>query len=75
MKSQYAKDKVPLQTLDALGVPSFLASDDVLVSVKASHLLRVDVSHLPKTVGPSTGRRRDLSYLVAQAILKCWSGD
>jgi hypothetical protein len=73
-KSQYAKDKVPVQTLDALGVPSFLASDDVLLSVKTSHLLRVDVSRLPKTVGPLHRARRDLAYLVAEAILRCWSG-
>ncbi len=74
-KSQFAQDKTPIQTLDALGVPSFLASDDVLLSVKTSHLLRVDATHLPKTVGPLHRSRRDLSYLVASAILKCWSGD
>jgi hypothetical protein len=74
-KSQYAQDKVPIQTLEALGVPSFLASDDVLLSIKTSHVLRVDVTQLPKTVGPLHRARRDLSYLVAQAILKCWSGD
>lgn len=74
-KSQYEQAKTPLQTLDALGVPAFLASDDVVVSVKDSHLLRVDASSLPKTVGPLHRSRRDLSYLVASAILKCWSGD
>jgi hypothetical protein len=74
-KSQFVQDKTPVQTLDALGVPAFLASDDVLESVKDNHVLRVDASDLPKTVGQLHRPRRDLVYLVAQAILRCWSGD
>jgi hypothetical protein len=73
-KTQYAQAKTPIQTLDAIGVPSFLASDDVVLSVKTSHLLRVDATALPKVVGPLHRSRRDLSYLVTSAILKCWSG-
>ena len=54
---------------------AFLASDDVVLSVKDNKLLRVDATQLPKTVGPLHRSRRDLSYLVASAILRCWSGD
>ncbi len=75
LKSQYAKDKVPLQTLEAFQVPTFLASDDVILTVKDNKLLRVDATDLPKTVGPAHRARRDLIYLVTSAILRCWSGD
>ncbi len=75
LKSQYVQAKTPVQKLDAFGVPAFLASDDLVVSVKDRHVLRVDASSLPKTVGPLHRSRRDLSYLVASAILRCWSGD
>jgi hypothetical protein len=74
-KSQYERDKVPLQTLEAFEVPAFLASDDVVLTVKDNKLLRVDGTKLPKTVGPSHRARRDLIYLVTSAILRCWSGD
>jgi hypothetical protein len=74
-RSQYAHDKAPIQTLDAFGVPAFLASDDVVVTVKDNKLLRVDASVLPKTVGPDHRTRRDLSYIVASSILRCWTGD
>jgi hypothetical protein len=73
-EAQYQQSKTPIQQLDALGVPSFLVSDDVLLSIKTNHILRVDATQLPKTVGPLHRSRRDLSYLVASAILKCWSG-
>ena len=56
-------------------VPAFLASDDVVITVKDNKLLRVDATQLPKTVGPLHRARRDLSYLVASAILRCWTGD
>jgi hypothetical protein len=75
LKSQYAKDKVPLQTLEAFQVPTFLASDDVILTVKDNKLLRVDATELPKIVGPAHRARRDLIYLVTSAILRCWSGD
>jgi hypothetical protein len=75
LKSQYAKDKVPLQTLEAFQVPTFLASDDVILAVKDNKLLRVDATQLPKIVGPAHRARRDLIYLVTSAILRCWSGD
>jgi hypothetical protein len=75
LQSQYAKDKVPLQTLEAFQVPTFLASDDVILTVKDNKLLRVDATQLPKTVGPAHRARRDLIYLVTSAILRCWSGD
>lgn len=74
-ETQYAHDKVPLQTLEAFEVPAFLASDDVVLTVKDNKLLRVDATQLPKTVGPSHRARRDLIYLVTSAILRCWSGD
>jgi hypothetical protein len=74
-KSQYERDKVPIQTLDAFEVPAFLASDDVVLTVKDNKLLRVDATRLPKTVGPLHRARRDLIYLVTSAILRCWSGD
>ena len=75
LKSQYAQDKVPLQTLESFAVPAFLASDDVVLTVKDNKLLRVDATQLPKAVGPSHRARRDLIYLVTSAILRCWSGD
>jgi hypothetical protein len=75
LKSQYAQDKTPLQTLEAFDVPAFLASDDVVLTVKDNKLLRVDATALPKTVGSAHRARRDLIYLVTQAILRCWSGD
>jgi hypothetical protein len=75
LKSQYAHGKVPLLTLEAFEVPAFLASDDVVLTVKDNKLLRVDATQLPKTVGPSHRARRDLIYLVTSAILRCWSGD
>jgi hypothetical protein len=75
VKSQYAHDKVPLQTLENFEVPAFLASDDVVLTVKDNKLLRVDATKLPRTVGPSHRARRDLIYLVTSAILRCWSGD
>ncbi len=75
LKSQDAKAKVPLQTLENFEVPAFLASDDVILTVKDNKLLRVDATQLPKTVGPSHRARRDLIYLVTSAILRCWSGD
>jgi hypothetical protein len=75
LKSQYTHDKVPLQTLENFEVPAFLASDDVVLTVKDNKLLRVDATQLPKTVGPSHRARRDLIYLVTSAILRCWSGD
>jgi hypothetical protein len=74
-KAQLVRDKTAVQTLEALGVPSYLAADDVVESVKESHVLRVDASALPATVGPQHRQRRDLAYLVTQAILRCWSGD
>lgn len=75
VKGQYAHDKVPIQTLDAFGIPAFLASDDVVVTVKDNKLLRVDATGLPKTLGPLHRTRRDLSYIVASSILRCWNGD
>lgn len=75
LKSQYAHDKVPLQTLENFGVPAFLASDDVVLTVKDNKLLRVDATQLPKTLGHYHRARRDLIYLVTSAILRCWSGD
>jgi hypothetical protein len=75
LKSQYAHDKVPLQTLENFEVPAFLASDDVVLTVKDNKLLRVDATQLPKMVGPLHRARRDLIYLVTSAILRCWSGD
>jgi hypothetical protein len=75
LKSQYAHDKVPIQTLEAFQVPAFLASDDVVLTVKDNKLLRVDATQLPKIVGPAHRARRDLIYLVTSAILRCWSGD
>jgi hypothetical protein len=75
LKSQYTHDKTPIQTLEAFDVPAFLVSDDVVLTVKDNKLLRVDATQLPKTVGPSHRARRDLIYLVASAILRCWSGD
>jgi hypothetical protein len=75
LKGQYAHDKVPLQTLEAFDVPAFLASDDVVLTVKDNKLLHVDATQLPKTVGPSHRTRRDLIYLVTSAILRCWSGN
>ncbi len=75
LKSQYEHDKVPLQTLEAFQVPTFLASDDVILTVKDNKLLRVDATQLPKIVGPAHRARRDLIYLVTSAILRCWSGD
>ena len=74
LEAQYQRGTTSFQSLDRLGVPSFLAGDDLLLSIKTSHILRVDASQLPKTVGPLHRSRRDLSYLVASAILKCWSG-
>ena len=74
MRSQYVHDKAPIQTLDAFGVPAFLASDDVVLTVKDNKLLRVDATRLSKTVGPDHRTRRDLSYIVASSILRCWSG-
>ena len=74
-KNQYVQDRVPLQTLEAFDVPAFLASDDVVLTVKDNKLLRVDATQLPKIVGPSHRARRDLIYLVTSAILRCWSGD
>jgi hypothetical protein len=74
-KSQYEHDKVPLQTLENFEVPAFLASDDVVLTVKDNKLLRVDATQLPKIVGPLHRARRDLIYLVTSAILRCWSGD
>jgi hypothetical protein len=75
VKSQYAQNKTHLQTLDAFEVPAFLASDDVVLTVKDNKLLRVDATALPKTVGPLHRARQDLIYLVTSAILRCWSGD
>jgi hypothetical protein len=75
VKSQYEHDKVPLQTLENFEVPAFRASDDVILTVKDNKLLRVDATQLPKTVGPLRRARQDLIYLVASAILRCWSGD
>ena len=73
LRSQY--DKASIQTLDAFAVPAFLASDDVVITVKDNKLLRVDASQLPKTVGPNHRTRRDLSYIVASSVLRCWTGD
>jgi hypothetical protein len=75
LKSQYAQDKTPIQTLENFDVPAFLISDDLVITVKDNKLLRVDATQLPKIVGPLHRTRRDLSYLVASAILRCWSGD
>ncbi len=74
-KAQFATDKTPIQTLENFDVPAFLAADDIVVTVKDNKLLRVDATQLPKTVGPLHRTRRDLSYLVASAILHCWTGD
>ena len=75
LKAQYTGDKVPVQTLESFAVPAFLASDDVVLTVKDNKLLRVDATQLPKTVGNAHRARRDLIYLVTSAILRCWSGD
>jgi hypothetical protein len=75
VRTQYTHDKTPLQALEAFEVPAFLASDDVVLTVKDNKLLRVDAAALPKTVGPAHRARRDLIYLVTSAILRCWSGD
>jgi hypothetical protein len=75
LKSQYAHDKVSLQTLENFDVPAIRASDDVILTVKDNKLLRVDATQLPKTVGPLHRARQDLIYLVTSAILRCWSGD
>jgi hypothetical protein len=75
IKTQYTQAKTPIQTLENFEVPAFLASDDIVVTVKDNKLLRVDATQLPKTVGPLHRSRRDLSYLVASAILRCWTGD
>jgi hypothetical protein len=75
LKSQYERDKTPLQTLENFEVPAIRASDDVILTVKDNKLLRVDATQLPKTVGPLHRDRADLIYLVTSAILRCWSGD
>ena len=75
LKSQFTRAKTPIQTLENFQVPAFLAADDVVITVKDNKLLRVDATQLPKTVGPLHRTRRDLSYLVASAILRCWTGD
>jgi hypothetical protein len=75
LKTQYTRAKTPIQTLENFEVPAFLAGDDIVITVKDNKLLRVDATQLPKTVGPLHRTRRDLSYLVASAILRCWTGD
>jgi hypothetical protein len=75
LKSQYAHDKTPLQTLENFDVPAVRASDDVILAVKDNKLLRVDATQLPTIVGPLRRARADLIYLVTSAILRCWSGD
>ena len=75
LKGQYARDKVPLQTLENFDVPAIRASDDVILTVKDNKLLRVAATQLPKIVGPLHRARADLIYLVTSAILRCWSGD
>ncbi len=74
VRGQYVADKTPIQTLENFDVPAFLASDDVVVSVKDDKLLRVDASSLPAKVGPDHRTRRDLSYIVASSVLRCWTG-